>query len=220
VAPARAGSLGLAMRRLMRLARRLRYGPPIVVVSGLPRSGTSMMMQMLQAGGLDIVTDHQRQADDSNPKGYFELEAVKDLDKGVPPDWLEGAGGKAVKVVSSLVRWLPDRYDYRVIFMQRDLNEVLASQNAMLHRRGVTPDTSQDVRVEAQYRTHVADTLRLLRRRKNCAVLVVDHADALAHPDDTARRVAAFLERPLAVERMAAVSDPALYRNRRAATRT
>jgi hypothetical protein len=206
------------MRSLTRFVRRLRYGAPIVVVSGLPRSGTSMMMQMLQAGGLEIVTDRQRHADDSNPKGYFELEAVKDLDKGSPPAWLDEARGKAVKVVSSLVRWLPNRCDYRVIFMQRDLGEVIASQNAMLRARGVTPDTAQDPKVEAQYRTHVSDTLRLLARRKNCAVLVVNHADALSDPADTARRVAAFLERPLAVDRMAAVADQSLYRNRRGTT--
>ena len=207
------------MNLLVRVVRRVRYGRPIVVVSGLPRSGTSMMMQMLQAGGLEIVTDHQRQPDENNPKGYFELETVKDLDKGAPVVWLGDARGKAVKVVSSLVRWLPDRFDYRVIFMERDLGEVIASQNAMLRARGVAPDTSQDARVEAQYRAHVADTLRLLARRTNCATLVVNHADALAHPAETARQIAAFVDRPLAVDRMAAVADPSLYRNRRAATR-
>ena len=108
------------MPSLAQLMRRLRYGRPIVVVSGLPRSGTSMMMQMLQAGGLELVTDDIRTPDGSNPKGYFELEAVKDLDKGPPPAWLAGAPGKAVKVVSSLVRWLPETRNYQVIFMQRE----------------------------------------------------------------------------------------------------
>src|SRR5512138_3201598 len=98
---------------LERFVRRLRYGRPIVVVSGLPRSGTSLMMQMLEAGGVEILTDAIRTPDGSNPKGYFELEAVKDLDKGPPPAWLADARGKAVKIVSSLVRWLPDTYDYR-----------------------------------------------------------------------------------------------------------
>jgi hypothetical protein len=205
------------MGGLGRIVRRLRYGAPIVVVSGLPRSGTSLMMQMLQAGGMELVTDRVREPDASNPKGYFELEAVKSLDKRTPPDWLEGARGKAVKIVSSLVRWLPERYDYRVIFMQRDLGEVMASQNAMLAARGVPPDTSQDRAVEAHYRAHVADTLRLLSRRRNCMTLVVDHRDALTRPAETAQRVARFLELPLDLERMAAVADPTLYRNRRAA---
>src|SRR4026209_2745330 len=110
------------MSALARFVRRLRYGRPIVVVSGLPRSGTSMMMQMLQAGGLEILTDAVRTPDGSNPKGYFEFEAVKDLDKGQAPAWLAGARGKAVKIVSSLVRWLPESNDYQVIFMQRNLN--------------------------------------------------------------------------------------------------
>src|SRR3954453_19540485 len=98
------------MSALERFLRRLRYGRPIVVVSGLPRSGTSMMMQMLRAGGLELVTDAVRTPDGSNPKGYFELEAVKDLDKGAPAAWLSGARGKAVKVVSSLIPHLPGRF--------------------------------------------------------------------------------------------------------------
>ncbi len=124
------------MGALARFVRRLRYGRPIVVVSGLPRSGTSMMMQMLQAGGLEILTDAVRTPDGSNPKGYFEFEAVKDLDKGPPPAWLTGARGKAVKIVSSLVRWLPESHDYQVIFMRRNLDEVILSQNKMLADRG------------------------------------------------------------------------------------
>src|SRR5215213_6000731 len=100
------------MASLARLVRRLRYGRPIVVVSGLPRSGTSMMMQMLQAGGIEVASDRVRTPDESNPKGYFELEAVKELDKRARPAWLPKARGKAVKVVSSLIRWLPETYDY------------------------------------------------------------------------------------------------------------
>jgi hypothetical protein len=111
-----------------------------------------MMMQMLQAGGIAVVTDSVRTPDDSNPKGYFELEAVKDLDKGIPPGWLGGARGKAVKIVSSLVRWLPETNNYQVIFMQRNLDEVIASQNKMLIDRGAPADASQDEHVKRQYR--------------------------------------------------------------------
>lgn len=202
------------MGSLARLLRRLRYGLPIVVVSGLPRSGTSLMMQMLQAGGMTILTDAVRTPDGSNPKGYFELEAVKDLDKGTPAAWLPGARGKAVKIVSSLVRFLPGTYDYRVVFMRRGLDEVIASQNAMLAARGVEPDATKDEQVKQRYRAHVDDTLRLLARRRNVSLLVVDHAEAIAAPGETARRVSDFLGGQLDVARMASATDPALYRNR------
>ncbi len=202
------------MGALVRFVRRLRYGRPIVVVSGLPRSGTSMMMQMLQAGGLEILTDAVRTPDGSNPKGYFEFEAVKDLDKGPPPAWLTGARGKAVKIVSSLVRWLPESHDYQVIFMRRDLDEVILSQNKMLVDRGSHPDEAQNERVKHLYQTHVEDTLRLLRGRRSVSTLVVDYSETLARPVDTARRVDRFLRARLDVNRMAAAADPDLYRNR------
>ena len=203
------------MDLLVRFLRRLRYGRPIVVVSGLPRSGTSMMMQMLQAGGLEILTDDVRTPDGSNPKGYFELEAVKDLDKGSTPAWLVRAPGKVVKVVSSLVRWLPERYDYQVIFMQRDLDEVILSQNKMLAERGSRQDDGQNQRLKQLYQTHVEDTLRLLRGRRSVSTLVVDYAETLARPADTARRIDRFLQGRLDVEKMAAAADPDLHGNRR-----
>jgi hypothetical protein len=123
-----------------RVVRRLKYGAPITVVSGLPRSGTSMMMQMLEAGGMQLLTDGVRQADEQNPKGYYELEAVKGLDKGEDTPWLADARGKAVKIISFLLTWLPDTYDYGVIFMERNLDEVVMSQNAMLRHRGHATD--------------------------------------------------------------------------------
>lgn len=202
------------MGSIARFVRRLRYGRPIVVVSGLPRSGTSMMMQMLQAGGLEILTDAFRAPDGGNPKGYFEFEAVKDLDKGVPPAWLASARGKAVKIVSSLVRWLPDSHDYQVIFMQRDLDEVILSQNKMLVDRGAPPDEAQNERVKHLYQTHVEDTLRLLRGRRSVSMLVVNYSETLARPVDTACQIDRFLQGRLDVDRMAAAADPALHRNR------
>ena len=119
---------------LARLVRRLRFGAPIIIVSGLPRSGTSMMMKMLAAGGVALVTDGIRSPDDSNPEGYFELEAVKTLDK---PDtrgdlrWLGEARGRAIKILSPLLTYLPDSHNYQVIFMQRPLPEVIASQDVI-----------------------------------------------------------------------------------------
>src|SRR3569833_79554 len=106
----------------------------ITVVSGLPRSGTSMMMQMLAAGGMPMLTDGVRGPDPDNPRGYFAFGPVK----RTPQDarWLAGAPGKAVKVVHSLLPALPGGYEYRVLFMLRDMHEVLASQDTMLRRLG------------------------------------------------------------------------------------
>jgi hypothetical protein len=97
----------------------------IIVVSGLPRSGTSLMMQMLEAGGQTVLVDHVRKADSDNPEGYYEYEAVKDLSKGETV-WLAEAQGKAVKVISALLEFLPVEYTYRVIFMRRRIPEILA----------------------------------------------------------------------------------------------
>ena len=124
--------------------RRLRYGEPIVVVSGLPRSGTSMAMKMLEAAGLSMVVDGLREADEDNPKGYFELERVKDLANETDWSWLDSARGKAIKIISYLLKELPDTHNYKVIFMRRDLNEVLASQAKMLDRRGESNETDNE----------------------------------------------------------------------------
>ena len=199
-----------------RTFRRIRYGRPIVVVSGLPRSGTSMAMKMLHAGGLEVVTDGLRQPDDSNPKGYFELEAVKDLDKKGDTAWLAGARGKGVKIISFLLTWLPEHYDYRVVFMQRDLDEVLASQNTMLVARGETPGTpDDDQRMRQHYERHLGKVHRFLSGRRCFSVLRVDYRSALERPHQEAERMAAFVGGGLDTARMAEVGDPSLYRNRR-----
>jgi hypothetical protein len=203
------------MALLGRVLRRLRYGRPIVVVSGLPRSGTSMAMKMLQAGGIEVVTDGVRQADESNPKGYFELEAVKELEKAADTAWLKNARGKAVKIISFLLPFLPEEHDYRVIFMQRDLDEVLASQNQMLVKRGEAPGTPEhDAQLRQHYEQHLAKLDRLLLRRSCFSVLKVEYRSALERPHEEARRINEFVGGYLDVARMATVGDPALYRNR------
>src|SRR5829696_9769493 len=126
----------------------------VIVVSGLPRSGTSLMMNMLQAGGLPIVTDEQRTADDDNPKGYFELERVKQLTKG-DVAWVEGAHGKAVKVISALLEHLPPSSSYKILFMRRRLPEVLASQKKMLERRGEPTDKVPDEMMASLFERHL-----------------------------------------------------------------
>nr|NIN51422.1 hypothetical protein [Gemmatimonadales bacterium]NIP08886.1 hypothetical protein [Gemmatimonadales bacterium]NIS63756.1 hypothetical protein [Gemmatimonadales bacterium] len=144
--------------------RRVKKGRPIVVVSGLPRSGTSMMMQMLAAGGLEVVTDDLREADESNPLGYFELERVKDLDNESDLSWLRDARGKGIKIIAFLLRYLPQQYDYKVIFMHRDLGEILASQAKMLARRG-EPAGTDDVRMREIFEEHIREIQRLLKYR-------------------------------------------------------
>src|SRR5262245_44885322 len=143
--------------------RRLRRGAPIVVVSGLPRSGTSMAMKMLEAGGVPIVTDGIRTADESNPKGDYEFERGKELEKNGDPAWLRDARGKAVKIISFLLTYLPDGYDYQVVFMNRDVDEVLASQNKMLVARGETGDPVDDEKMREVYRKHLEKVGRFLR---------------------------------------------------------
>jgi hypothetical protein len=204
---------------LARLVRRVRYGKPIVVVSGLPRSGTSMAMKMLEAGGLPVLSDGLRTADENNPKGYYELEAVKGLDKNGDSGWLDEARGKAVKIISFLLTFLPDTYDYRVIFMERDLTEVIASQNAMLLQRGESPGSAaDDVRMRATYQQHLLKVKRFLSSRRCFSVLTVNYGHALHRPLEESRRIDEFLGLSLDVDRMAGVADPALYRNRKTAS--
>lgn len=197
--------------------RRVRRGRPIVVVSGLPRSGTSMAMQMLEAGGLTVVTDGLRAADASNPRGYYELEQVKDLDKPGNHRWLADARGKAVKIISFLLTHLPERYDYQVVFMERDLDEILASQNTMLDRRG-EPRGADDARMRALYEDHLEQVRRFLARRACFSTLAVGYGEVLARPREEAARMNRFLGGRLDEARMAEVADRALYRNRGPAT--
>jgi len=194
--------------------RRLRGGRPIVVVSGLPRSGTSLAMRMLDVGGLPVMTDGLRHADVSNPNGYYELERVKGLEGQVDARWLADAHGKAVKIISFLLTWLPESYDYRVVFMERRLDEVMASQDAMLRQRGEAAaiDAARDAR--ALYEEHLRQVDRFLSRRSCFSVLRLDYGDVVARPAVAANRLAEFVNAPLDVARMAAVADPALYRNR------
>lgn len=198
----------------MNLLSKLRKPPaPIVVVSGLPRSGTSMMMKMLEAGGLPILTDQVRSADVDNPKGYYEFERVKQLDKG-DHAWLPEAQGKAVKVISALLEHMPPDYTYRVIFVERRIEEVLASQKKMLMRRGEPTDRVSDEEMARLFAKHVQKVKVWLSAQPNFAVLYVDYNRMLADPWPYVRQVNQFLGNKLDEDAMAAVVDPGLYRNR------
>ncbi|MEJ2343672.1 MAG: hypothetical protein P8Y10_15925, partial [Gemmatimonadales bacterium] len=148
----------------MRILRRLRFGRPVVLVSGLPRSGTSMMMHLLEAGGLPILSDDARKADESNPEGYREMERVKELAREGDASWLREARGRAIKIIAYYLPYLPPDLNYRVIFMQRDLTEVLASQRRMLAARGEDSDTD-DERLQGLFGDHLGEASRLLSER-------------------------------------------------------
>ncbi len=197
------------------LMKRLRYGKPIVVVSGLPRSGTSMMMRMLENGGLDVVGDNIREQDDDNPRGYFELERVKDLDKGGDKSWLEQARGKTVKVISFLLKDLPGDFHYKIIFMRRHLDEVLASQEKMLDRRDEKNETG-DEDMTAAYKKHLKDVDFFIRYRKNFEAIDIQYDQAIKDPLAHAKRVNEFLGGGLDVQAMAGAVEKGLYRNRKA----
>jgi len=184
----------------------------IVVVSGLPRSGTSMMMKMLEAGGVEGMTDGIREADEDNPEGYFEFEPVKRLKEGSA--WLAEARGKGIKVISRLLRDLPGGYLYKVIFMRREMGEVLASQRAMLVRRGKEVGEGDDLQLGELFAGHLAEVEQWLRTQLNFEVLEIRYQKALDGPLEVARAVEKFLDRELDIERMAQVVDPNLYRQR------
>ncbi|MDP6662664.1 MAG: sulfotransferase [SAR202 cluster bacterium] len=197
------------------LYRKLRFGKPIIVVSGLPRSGTSMAMKMLEAGGVPIVTDGKRTADESNPKGYYEFEPVMRLHEDPDKRWLTDVRGKAVKIISFLLPSLPEAHHYKVVFMHRDLREVMASQSKMLAKRGEEPGANADGdTLIASYRKDVEKTKRLLARRPCFDVLDVDYKAVLEDAAGEAARIAAFIG-GLDADAMEAVVDQQLYRNRR-----
>ncbi len=184
----------------------------ITIVSGLPRSGTSMMMKMLEAGGMPILTDHLRAADADNPKGYYEFERVKQI--ASDKSWLPKARGRAVKIISELLKYLPPNYEYKVIFMRRKIEETLASQRQMLVRRGETANRAGDRRLAEQFRRHLVWLDSRLKKQANTGVVYVDYGAVIANPTEQARRINHFLDYRLDVDAMAGVVDPLLYRQR------
>lgn len=197
------------------LLSRLRYGKPVIVVSGLPRSGTSMMMQMLEAGGAQILSDEIRKRDEDNPRGYYELERIKEIDKGGDKTWLREAKGKTIKVISFLLKFLPQDLHYKIIFMQRDMDEVLASQAKMLKNRN-EQETSSPEDMKASYEKHLKDVMFFLRYRKNFDAIFVRYDEVVRNPLAEAQKIKDFLGVDLNVSAMATAVEQALYRNRKA----
>jgi hypothetical protein len=182
----------------------------ITVVSGLPRSGTSMMMRMIEAGGIPPLTDRLRTADEDNPHGYYEFEPVKRTREN--PSWVEQAVGKAVKVIHVLLPHLPAGRPYRVVLMERDLGEVLRSQETMLLRGGKKAASSETLR--RAFLAQLEQLERWFASRPEVRLLRVSHRTVIENPRGEAERVAGFLECGEAAETMALAVDPALYRQR------
>jgi hypothetical protein len=185
----------------------------ITIVSGLPRSGTSLMMSMLEAGGMQILTDYARTPDEDNPEGYYEFERVKQIEHD--QSWLEDAKGKVVKIVSERLKHVPQGYAYKVIFMRRKMEEVLASQRQMLIRRGEPAPRISDEEIAELFERHLREVEAWLARQPHIEVTYVWYDEVLESPIAPAERINQFLGDTLNVEKMVSVVDPTLYRQRR-----
>ncbi len=184
----------------------------VTVVSGLPRSGTSMMMKMLEAGGMSLLADHLRVADTDNPNGYYEFERVKKLPQG-DVAWLSEARGRAVKIIAALLPHLPPAYEYRVLFMQREIREVLASQRKMLEHRGA----SQEVNDEALgrlFEKHIRQVDTWIKTQPNVLRMGINYNELLRNPAPIVANIRFFLDLELDADKMTAIINPSLYRQR------
>jgi hypothetical protein len=180
---------------------------PVIIVSGLPRSGTSMMMQMLQAGGIPVVYDKKRPADKHNPYGYFELEKVKKLEQD--NSWIKNCTGKTVKILFHLLKYLPETTQYKIIFMQRDLNDVIASQDKMLesYTKTVHGDRAKVITLFEKERNHI---ISWLEEKKNMDVLYVEYSDVLARNNEVLLQLSEFLGARLDIKSMQLAVNPVI----------
>jgi hypothetical protein len=183
----------------------------IIIVSGLPRCGTSLMMQMLANGGLSVVADNIRAADTDNPRGYYEFERVKKIKQDA--SWLPDARGKAVKMVSKLLYDLPPSERYRIIFMERDMDEMLDSQEKMLTRLGRKAAPRQEIK--SAFTQHLERLFQWLGQQRNIQVIRISYNDLLQRPEEQASIVREFLDCKIDLEQMVRSVDRGLYRNRK-----
>lgn len=186
----------------------------VYIVSGLPRSGTSMMMKMLEAGGMEILTDNIRSADDDNLQGYYEFERVKQLKDG-DAEWVGEACGKVVKIISALLEYLPDAQHYKIIFMERELAEILLSQRKMLERRGKPGKADDDKAFVDLYTKHLGKVKAWLSNQSNMDVLYVNYNELMKEPVTYASKVADFLQIPMNAQAMEGVPQGRYYRQRK-----
>jgi len=189
----------------------------IVIVSGLPRSGTSMLMQMLAAGGLPILTDQLREADANNPLGYYELEQVKKLAED--SSWLEGANGKGVKIIAQLLPKLPPKKKYRIIFMQRPMAEVIASQEKMLQKLNKTGGNIAKDKLAQVYIRDLQKILNMINQYPDIEVLYINYHDVVKDPASASKRINRFLGGELDQQAMALAVKPELWNQKAQAVR-
>ena len=184
----------------------------ITVVSGLPRSGTSLMMQMLEQGGMEVLTDEMRKADENNQRGYYEYEKVKSLAKD--PSWLGEAEGKAVKIIAQLLFFLPRNFEYRILFMERNMDEIIGSQSKMLQNLGQTgANLDPSVLIQA-FQKQMDQAKAVITQAPNIEWMSVSYNDVLNDPKPIVKQVNAFLKDALSIEDMTSVVDDSLYRTR------
>jgi len=186
--------------------------PQMTIVSGLPRSGTSMMMQMLKAGGADLLVDDLRQNDDNNPKGYMEYEPVKKLLTN--NSWLKDQNGKTIKIILQLLNALDMACDYKIIMMDRDLEEILKSQQKMLGKK----EETLNLKLMTTFEQQKEKINGWLAGKPNIQVLHVKYADVIENPVHEANRINLFLSETMNEEKMVQAVDEQLYRNRKKET--
>ena len=186
---------------------------PIIIVSGLPRSGTSMMMKMLVVGGVEILTDHIRTANEDNPEGYFEYERVKQLRNG-DLAWLADASGKGVKIISALLEYLPTNINFRIIFLEREIQEILASQKQMLIRREEPYNHIDNQIMAEELKTHLNQVKYWLARQSHMQVLYINYNHLMKDPESVVKMICEFLAIDLDEQAMLRIPNPSLYRQR------
>lgn len=184
----------------------------ITIVSGLPRSGTSMMMKILEAGSMEIMTDNIRKADEDNPLGYYEFERVKKIKKDNL--WLKEAEGKVFKMVSMLLYDLPSNQNYKIIFMKRKMDEILASQRKMIERNGQNKGGVSDEEMGRLFTKHLNTIAKWIEEQNNIEVLYVSYNDFIENPIEQAKMLNRFLNSKLNINEVEKVVDRSLYRNR------
>ena len=185
----------------------------VTIVSGLPRSGTSMMMRMISEGGVPALIDEIRKADEDNPKGYYEFEPVKKTKEDA--SWLDDASGKVVKMVYRLLFDLPDTCNYRVIFMRRNLDEVLKSQEVMLERSGKGGGGLSDDKLKQLFTSEMEKAAKHMTDKSNFEYIEVSYNEILEDAAPWVAKINTFLGGDLDAEKMQGVVDRALYRQRK-----
>lgn len=184
----------------------------LTIVSGLPRSGTSMMMRMIEHGGIPVIVDNVRQADEDNPRGYYEFEPVKKTKQDA--SWVADSPGKCVKMVYRLLYDMPADHHYRVLFMRRNIDEVLKSQEIMLERQGKGGGGLSDDQFKKMFIAEIDKCLNWMTDQPNFEHIEVNYNDMLKDALPLIARIDQFLEGGLNQEKMADVVDPSLWRNR------